>query len=31
MKTDRKISDILWNAANKYLRPPGVDSDDDEL
>lgn len=25
MKTDRKISDILWDAANKYLCPPGVD------
>ena len=23
MKTDRKISDILWDAANKHLCPPG--------
>lgn len=29
MKTDRKISDILWDAANKYLCPPGVDSGDE--
>lgn len=26
MKTDRKISDIIWDAANKHLCPPGVDS-----
>lgn len=28
MKTDRKISDILWDAANKYLCPPGVEAGD---
>jgi len=27
MKTERKISDILWDAANKYLCPPGVEAD----
>lgn len=29
MKTERKISDIIWDAANKYLCPPGVDSGDE--
>ena len=29
MKTDRKISDILWDAANEHLCPPGVDSGDE--
>ena len=28
MKTDRKISDILWDAANKYLLPSGVEAGD---
>lgn len=28
MKTERKISDIIWEAANKYLCPPEVEAGD---